>query len=338
MTLRAARCGRRLAQALLGWWLCAVALVALAGLALPAPVVAHELSMADLLVREVAKGDYTVQWGPGEKSAPADSLQPQWPDHCQAAGNSLHCGPQGLAGTVSIDGVGKRFSAVVIKVDWLDGRTSVHTVTAAQTSARLFGSAEDERGLAAVAVAYTALGVEHILSGVDHLLFVAGLLFLVGFRRQLVWTISAFTLAHSITLASAAMGWLVLRSPPVEASIALSIVLVAGEALHKPVNGRLTLARRWPALVAFLFGLVHGLGFAGALQDVGLPERHLVPALLAFNVGVEIGQLTAVGIVALLLWLLRRQPWMARLRTPALYGIGTLAAYWSWLRVAAIVA
>jgi hydrogenase/urease accessory protein HupE len=298
------------------------------------PAAAHELSMADLLVREVGRGDFVVQWGPGEKSAPADSLRPQWPAQCRSEGNLLRCGDASLKGTVSVQGVGDKFSAVLIKVLWADGRSSVYTVTAGQPNARLFGSAEDERGLFEVAGAYTQLGVEHILGGIDHLLFVAGLLFLVGFRRQLVWTISAFTLAHSLTLACAALGWLPLRSPPVEASIALSIVLVAGEALHK----RDTLARRWPALVAFLFGLVHGLGFAGALQDVGLPERHLVPALLAFNLGVELGQLAAVACVGLALWMLRRQPWVLRLRTPALYGIGTLAAYWSWLRVAAIVA
>ncbi len=113
-----------------------------------------------------------------------------------------------------------------------------------------------------IARAYLVLGVEHILSGIDHLLFVAALLFLVGFQRKLIWTITAFTLAHSLTLASAALGWLTLRSAPVEATIALSIVLVASEALQP----RETLARRLPAMVAFLFGLVHGLGFAGALQ------------------------------------------------------------------------
>ena len=115
-------------------------------------------------------------------------------------------------------------------------------------------------------------------------------------------TITAFTLAHSLTLAQRALGWLTLRSPPVEATIALSIVLVAGEALHK----RETLARRWPALVAFLFGLVHGLGFAGALSEIGLPQNHLATALLTFNVGVELGQLLAVA-VAWAVWRVVRE-------------------------------
>jgi hydrogenase/urease accessory protein HupE len=295
---------------------------------------AHELSMAELQVREVARGEFVLQWGAGEKSAPADSLTPQWPEHCRAEGASLHCGAQGLTGTLGVQGVGQRFSAALVKVFWLDGQSRVYTLTAGQPSARLYGAADDQRGLWEVATAYTVLGVEHILSGIDHLLFVVALLFLVGFRKQLVWTITAFTAAHSLTLASAAMGWLVLRSPPVEASIALSIVLVAGEAL----NPRPTLARRWPALVAFLFGLVHGLGFAGALKDIGLPQQHLLAALLTFNLGVELGQLLTVCLAALLVWALRRQPWFVWLKTPALYAIGSLAAYWSWLRVAAIVA
>jgi len=192
--------------------------------------------------------------------------------------------------------------------------------------------ADDQRGLVEIAHAYTLLGVEHILTGIDHLLFVIGLLFLVGFNRRLIWTITAFTAAHSLTLACSALGWLVLRPPPVEATIALSIVLVAGEALHH----RETLARRWPALVAFLFGLVHGLGFAGALKEIGLPENHLLVALLSFNVGVEIGQLLTVAGAYGLWRLTRRWPELARARTALLYVIGSVAAYWSWLRLVTI--
>jgi hypothetical protein len=199
---------------------------------------------------------------------------------------------------------------------------------------QVYGGADDQRGVGEIVRAYTGLGVQHILSGYDHLLFVIGLLFLVGFQRRLVWTISAFTLAHSLTLASAALGWVTLRSAPVEASIALSIVLVAYEALNKQP----TLSRRLPALVAFGFGLVHGLGFAGVLQEIGLPQQHLLAALLAFNLGVEIGQLLVVGLAGLLVLALRQQPWAARLRVPALYGIGSVAAYWTWTRVALILA
>jgi hydrogenase/urease accessory protein HupE len=249
-----------------------------------------------------------------------------------AESNVLHCGDAGLRGTLAIEGVGQRYSAALVKVFWLDGQSRVYTLTNGQPKVQLYGSADDKRGRGEIASAYTMLGIEHILSGFDHLLFVFGLLFLVGFQRKLVWTITAFTAAHSLTLASAALGWLTLRSPPVEATIALSIVLVAGEALHK----RMTLARRWPAVLAFLFGLVHGLGFAGALKDIGLPQNYLPTALLTFNIGVEIGQLMTVA-VAWLAWRgLRRWPLAEQGRVPLLYGIGSVAAYWSWLRVAAI--
>ncbi|MEK8050022.1 HupE/UreJ family protein [Ideonella sp. DXS22W] len=304
---------------------------------LPGQAQAHEMSMAEMHLRETAPGEFVWQWGVGEKRAPAEVLRPVWPEPCQAQGPLLRCGAAGLSGRLAVDGIGNGFSAALVKVAWRDGQTRVYTLTSAQPAVQLYGSADDRRSLGEVASAYTVLGVEHILSGVDHLLFVIGLLFLVGFQRRLLWTITAFTAAHSLTLASSALGWLVLRPPPVEATIALSIVLVAGEALHT----RQTLARRWPALVAFLFGLVHGLGFAGALKEIGLPEQHLPAALLSFNVGVELGQLATVALAWALLGLARRMApqgtALARARAVTLYGIGSVAAYWSWLRVAALL-
>ncbi|HJW10133.1 MAG TPA: HupE/UreJ family protein [Albitalea sp.] len=293
---------------------------------------AHEMSMAEMQLRETSRGEFLWQWTAGEKRAPSEDLTPVWPEGCRAEANALHCGDAGLQGTLAIDGVGKRYSAALVKVFWFDGAERVYTLTAGQPTVHLYGAADDQRGMGEIAQAYTALGVEHILTGVDHLLFVIGLLFLVGFTRRLLWTITAFTAAHSLTLACSALGWLVLRPAPVEATIALSIMLVAGEALHR----RETLARRWPALVAFLFGLVHGLGFAGALKEFGLPEQHLLVALLSFNVGVEIGQLLTVAAAWGLWRFSARWPWAARARTALLYAIGSVAAYWSWLRVAAI--
>ena len=295
---------------------------------------AHEMSMAEMQLRETSPGEFIWQWTATEKGSASDVLNPRWPEACQADANSLHCGAQGLQGVLMIDGVGQRYSAALVKIFWLDGQSRVYTLTASQPSVHLYGSADDRRGWGEIASAYTVLGFEHILTGIDHLMFVIGLLFLVGFNKRLLWTITAFTAAHSLTLASSALGLLVLRPPPVEATIALSIVLVAGEALHQ----RQTLARRWPALIAFLFGLVHGLGFAGALKEIGLPDNHLSVALLTFNVGVEIGQLFTVGCCWLLWRLSARWPQLARLRTALLYLIGACAAYWSWLRAAAIFA
>lgn len=314
-------------------WLLPVLLTAITALIAPTAM-AHEMSMAEMEMREFAPGEFSWNWTASGAKPAAQELTPVWPAGCRAEDNVLRCGEGGLKGPLSVKGVGERYSAALIKVQWLDGQVRVYTITGGQSSVQLFGTANDERGWAEIAQAYLLLGVEHILGGIDHLLFVIGLLFLVGFQRQLVWTISAFTLAHSLTLASSALGWLTLRSPPVEATIALSILLVAAEALHQ----RQTLSRRWPALVAFGFGLVHGLGFAGALADIGLPEQHLLMALLTFNLGVEAGQLLTVAVAWVLWRLLAKWPLAARARTAVLYGIGGMAAYWSWLRIAAIAA
>lgn len=290
---------------------------------------AHEMSMAELTLQEYAPGEFLWNWGASGSPRPvADDLTPHWPDACKAEAQLLRCEGAGLAGALSVEGVGKTYSAALVKVRWRDGQTRVYTLTAAQPVVQLLGSADDRRDAGTIARAYTILGVEHILTGLDHLLFVFGLLFLVGFRRRLLWTVTAFTAAHSLTLASSALGWLALRSAPVETTIALSIMLVAAEALHD----RPTWSRRWPALVAFLFGLAHGLGFAGALKEIGLPDTHLFTALLTFNLGVELGQLCVLALAFGVHRLLSRLDWYARLRRPALYGIGAMAAYWTLAR------
>jgi hydrogenase/urease accessory protein HupE len=295
---------------------------------------AHEMSIAELDLREISRGEFVWQWTASGNRPAGTDLAPVWPDGCRAEANVVHCGGAGMSGTFSVDGVGRRYSAALVKISWVDGQTRVYTLTASQPAIRLYGTADDKRGMGEIASTYTVLGIEHILGGYDHLMFVIALLFLVGFNRRLILTITAFTAAHSLTLASSALGLLTLRSPPVEATIALSIMLVAGEALHQ----RQTLARRWPALVAFLFGLVHGLGFAGALKEIGLPETYLSVALLTFNVGVEIGQLVTVGVAWLVYLAMRTLPAAPLARPAVLYAIGSMAAYWSLSRIVSIVA
>ena len=185
---------------------------------------------------------------------------------------------------------------------------------------------------------YLVLGVGHILGGIDHLLFVLGLLLLVRSGWMLVKTITAFTLAHSITLAGATLGWVQVPQAPTEAVIALSILFLASE-LARQREARRGIMNGYPWLMSFLFGLLHGLGFAGALREVGLPEGDIPLALLSFNVGVEIGQLMFVGAVLLVFtalrsWLVRLAPWARAL--PA-YGIGTMAAYWWMQRMAPLL-
>ena len=188
-----------------------------------------------------------------------------------------------------------------------------------------------------VATAYVAHGIEHILLGYDHLLFVFALILIVRNLRVLLVTVTAFTVAHSITLALATLGLVHVPGPPVEAAIALSIVLLAGEIL-RPSAGQLGFTARWPWLVAFAFGLLHGFGFAGALSDIGLPSGDIPLALFAFNVGVEIGQLAFIAVVVAALTVVRRVRIPDRLWRPArpvaTYAIGGVAAFWFVERVA----
>jgi hypothetical protein len=186
---------------------------------------------------------------------------------------------------------------------------------------------------------YTVLGVEHILEGLDHLLFVLGLLLIVSTPSvrvmALVKTVTAFTVAHSLTLGLATLGHVDVPSRPVEAAIALSIVFLAMEVV-RGWQGRESLTHRQPWLVAFGFGLLHGLGFAGALADVGLPQADIPVALLFFNVGVELGQLIFVAGVLSVRWLLVRMPWPYWAAYAPVYVIGVTGAYWVIERVVAM--
>jgi hydrogenase/urease accessory protein HupE len=291
------------------------------------------MTTAEMTVRETQSGQLLWSWGVPSQGQPIESeLTVRWPEGCSVDENRLLQCANGLAGTLEVEGLGRSYSAAIINVRWRGGEDRAYTVTSRRPQVRLYGGAEDTRAGREVAITYGLLGVEHILSGFDHLLFVISLLFLVGFQRRLVGTITAFTLAHSITLAASALGALSLRPPPVEAAIALSIVLVSLEALER----RDTLTRRWPAVVAFLFGLVHGLGFAGALAEIGLPARHANIALLTFNLGVEAGQLLVVGVAGLVALALGRLPQRETARRAALYGTGAIAAYWTIARLAAM--
>ena len=237
----------------------------------------------------------------------------------------------GLTGTtVTIDGLDATFTDVLLRLERADGTEITHRLTPAAPSYII--EAEPVRGQ--VAWTYLVVGTEHILLGVDHLLFVLALLMIVVGWRKLIGTITAFTVAHSITLALAALGFVHVRGPPVEAIIALSIVFVAAEIVRGRM-GNPGLTARLPWIVAFTFGLLHGFGFAGALSEIGLPQSAIPLALFTFNVGVEIGQLLFVAAVLVLRAIARRiQPippeWAWRVPT---YAIGGIAAYWMIERV-----
>jgi hydrogenase/urease accessory protein HupE len=234
--------------------------------------------------------------------------------------------------TISIDGIAGGVTDVIVRVERQDGTSQVERLLPQNPQFIV----EAATGAAEVARSYLVLGVEHILGGVDHLLFVLALLLIVRGVKRIVATITAFTVAHSITLVAATLGWVHVPGPPVEAMIALSIVFVAGEIVHG-LRGKPGLTARAPWLVAFTFGLLHGFGFAGALAEVGLPQKAIPVALLTFNVGVELGQLIFVAFAVTVRALLVRMPIPQRSWSPyvAPYAIGTVAMFWVIERVGA---
>lgn len=239
-----------------------------------------------------------------------------------------------FGGRLTIDGLPGSITDVLARVERLDGTTQVARLLPAQPAFIVEGPAQGT----SVAWTYTVLGVEHILGGIDHLLYILGMLFLVKGWKRIVATMSAFTATHSVTLSAAALGWVHVPQPPVEAIIALSIVFVAREILETR-RGRPGLTARWPWVVAFTFGLMHGFGFAGALAEVGLPPRAIPIALLFFNVGVEIGQLLfVVAAVAAMAVVTRMVTGRARwVEAVPGYAIGSIAMLWVIERVAAFV-
>jgi hypothetical protein len=287
---------------------------------------AHETLIGVLNVIETAPGSYDARWNFRSDVGMATPVA-RWPEHCSFEDPVLECGERGLTGTISVGDLGVRYSGVVIRLKTLGGPLRSFTLSGSQPNVTL--SADGSVPWAAAAVAYIPIGVEHILLGVDHLMFVLGLMWLVATTRMLLATITAFTIAHSLTLAAATLGWLGVQERPVNAVIALSIVFVSVEVI-KYRRGQASLTTRYPWLVAFAFGLLHGLGFAGALTTLGLTSEAVLPALLFFNVGVELGQIAFVFLVLAL-----RRAHRALEATPRgvmaaipVYLAGTLAMIW----------
>jgi len=277
---------------------------------------AHDFRPGVLSLSELSKGHFTFVWTePVDSNTPNARVTPSFPAHCEQQGQTLHCGARGLDG-VAFHGL-QPSMRVIVAIRWRDGSAVERVVTGDEPRVTI----EPARA----AGGWLRLGAEHVLGGLDHLAFVVGLLLLLRSQRRLVLTITAFTLAHSLTLALAVLDVVSLPRAPVEATIAASVVLVAREALHD----KATATRRAPWAVALLFGLVHGLGFAGALRDAGLPSEAVAWPLIWFNVGVEIGQL---GVVVLVVTLQRIGGRRRRARVMAAYAIGALGALWLFQR------
>ncbi len=303
------------------------AVIGAALLAGPSEVSAHDFRPAVLSLKETTEGTYSLRWSPPRARGDQPTVTPVFPAACSETPLSLSCGPEGLRGAITFSGLAGSNVEVVVTVEHLDGSVQTQVLSSDdQTFDPAVQELQRSTTSGALAEQYFTLGLKHILEGFDHLMFVTGLILIVGFRRRLFWTITAFTAAHSITLAASVMELVRLAAAPVEFVIALSIVLVAREAL----DDRPSLTRRFPWIVAFVFGLIHGFGFSGALAEIGLPTEQVTVPLLSFNLGVEAGQLLVVAILGLLSRpasrATERAPW---LRTSFIYAMGITAAYWS---------
>jgi hypothetical protein len=303
-----------------------------------APAVAHRLSPAFFGLTETAPNTFDVQWKVSISGGLAAVLEPRVPDGCSLTEGvrtyvvddvrlqhgALSC-PDGLGGkTFTVNGLDQTQTDVLLRVDYLDGTASNQRLTPWAATVTI-----PERASALEVVrTYTVLGIEHILLGWDHLLFVLALLLIVKGVGRLVATVTAFTVAHTVTLGAATLGFVHVPSAPVEAVIALSILFLASE-LARQRAGAGNLTQRFPWVVAFSFGLLHGFGFAGALSEIGIPQQAVPLALLFFNVGVELGQLLFIAAVFGFGWLVR----LSAVRVPAIwpravaYGVGGVAAF-----------
>jgi len=315
-------------------------------------VFAHEVRPAYLELRQTGPATYDALWkvpGQGENlrlglyvELPAGCTNVTQPRGSMANGAyserwTVNC-PGGLSGsTIHIAGLSATMTDVLVRLERTDGTTQVTRLT---PSAPSFVVEAAPRTLE-VARTYLVIGVEHILGGVDHLLFVLALLIITRGGWKLVKTVTAFTVAHSITLSLATLGVVHVQSAPVEAVIALSIVFVAAEIVHGR-QGRPGLTESAPWVVASTFGLLHGFGFAGALSQIGLPQRDIPLALFSFNVGVEVGQLLFIASVFAVIAVARRITRRVALPQPvwawrvAPYAIGSVSAFWLIQRVATL--
>jgi len=331
-------------------WLRSLAGVAFAILVQTPGAWAHESRPAYLEITETTPGRYDVLWRIPVLAGMPLPVVLQLPDDVRNVTEPathelpdslierrvIAAGGEGLAGRrVEFAGLQATITDVLVRVRLRDGRQMTTLVHPSQPWIEIASS----RGPLVVAAGYLTAGIHHILLGVDHLLFVLGLLLIVTDRWMLVKTVSAFTVAHSITLAIATLGYASVPAPPLNTAIALSILFLGAE-IVRSWRGETSLTLRQPWVVAFAFGLLHGFGFASGLTAMGLPRIEIPLALLMFNVGVEVGQLLFVILVLLLERAFRvlevRWPRWAE-AVPA-YTVGSLGAYWTIQRVVILLA
>lgn len=250
----------------------------------------------------------------------APAIRPAWPTGCRPLADDLLRCADGVEGRIELPSLAERRVKCMVTVQWLDGPRFEVMLREGASTAQITRPPRALVGPGPISAAYLSLGVEHIILGPDHLLFVLGLTLLLRTRRALIGAVTGFTVAHSITLGAAALGYVAPPGAAVELIIAASVLLLAREAVTGDPHA-LTARRPW--LLVLPFGLIHGLGFAGALSALGLPPGGEVWALAAFNIGVELGQ---IAVVAGALLLLHAAP---RARAPLGWAAGVIAGYWT---------
>ena len=303
-------------------------------------VEAHRLQPAYLEISEQEAGKFSVLWKRPLTGNRPMNIYPQLPSSCRNLTEPVvqilpagaverwivDSGGAGIVNeTIVINGLSATQTDTLLRIELANGNKYTTVLRPDSPSFLIPEKASKSK----VAGSYLLLGIEHILGGFDHLLFVLGLLLIVRSASLLIKTITSFTLAHSVTLAMAALGFVYVPQAPVEAVIALSILFLAIE-LVKQQKGQIGLTTKAPWLVALCFGLLHGFGFAGALTEVGLPQSDIPLALLFFNVGVEVGQLMFVSGVLVVTWMIQKAKvrWPVWVEQVPAYAIGSLAAFW----------
>ena len=303
----------------------------------------HEIRPAYLQIIQTSETIYEVFWKVPSMGDAVPKIQPVFPPFFtieilkipnQIPGSVIYSykltSDEPLQGKIlTIDGLNKTLIDVLVNITYLNGEKVTFMLQPDRDSSVIPGKTTKMD----VIKTYAKLGIEHILLGIDHLLFVLALIMITKGKWRILKTITAFTVAHSITLTLAALGIVDFPTPPVEAVIALSIVFLAVE-IVKNLNGKQTLTSQKPWLVAFTFGLLHGFGFAGALANIGLPQQEIPLALAFFNIGVELGQIAFVLVVLVIIKLLSfKKYWPVYVKKVPAYAIGSLAAFWMIQRV-----
>lgn len=310
---------------------------------------AHKLQPAYLEMNEQTAGKFSILWKRPLVSGRPMNIVPQLPASCSnitepAVQSSVSgvverwivdCGKSGMTnGTIAIDGLSATQTDVLVRIYYIEGIEETHLLRPTTVSAVVGGVPSGMERI----IAYLQLGIQHILMGIDHLLFVLGLLLIVQSRWMLLKTISSFTLAHSITLGIATLGYASVQLPPLNAVIALSILFLGPE-IVRSWRGGTSLTIRHPWVVAFAFGLLHGFGFATGLTNLGLREAEIPLALLLFNCGVEIGQVAFVMLIILLERSFRvlQIQWPGWVRLAPGYTVGSLGAFWTIQRTVILI-